>query len=78
MFYLYSGPFTWSSKAQSAVTLSSCEVELNTLFETVKQALYLYKLFTLLHLCLNYPIRIHSDNQSALKLANNRTQVYLA
>lgn len=78
MFYLCSGLFAWSSKAQSAVALLSCKVKLNALSKTVKQALYLCKLFTLLHLCLNYPIRIHSNNQSALKLANNKTQVYLA
>ncbi len=77
IFYMCSGPFTWSSKAQSAVTLSSCKAELTAISEMVKQTLYIHKLFTLLQLSLEYPIRILNNNQSALKLANNRQQAYL-
>ncbi len=77
IFYMCGGPFAWSSKAQSAVALSSCEAELTAISETVKQALYIRKLFELLQLSLKYPIRILNDNQSALKLANDRQQAYL-
>ncbi len=43
----------------------------------VKQALYVHKLFALLQLSLEHPIRILNNNQSALKLANDRQQAYL-
>ncbi len=77
IFYLCGGPFAWSSKAQSAVALSSCEAKLTAISEMVKQALYVCKLFVPLQLSLEHPIRILNDNQSALKLANNRQQAYL-
>ncbi len=77
IFYMCGGLFTWSSKTQSAVALSSCEAKLTAISEMVKQALYVHKLFALLQLSLEYPIRILNNNQSALKLANDRQQAYL-
>jgi len=62
------GPITWSSKKQSIVALSSCEAELTSLTEAVRQGLYIRKLLASLGI-LNGPLQIHSDNQSALHLA---------
>jgi hypothetical protein len=76
VFLLCGGPFTWSSRSQSSVALSSCEAEYNVLSETVKHAIYMHKLLQPLGLDASLPTVICSDNQSAIMLAQANQQAF--
>jgi len=67
VFMLAGGPISWSSRAQSCVALSTTKVELNSLSEAARQALYLRKHTESLGLN-KQPIKIFNDNQSALTI----------
>ena len=76
IFFLCGGPFTWSSRSQSSVTLSSCEAEYNTLSETVKHTIYMHKLLQPLRLNTLLPTVIQSNNQSAIMLTQANQQAF--
>ncbi|CAO2836221.1 unnamed protein product [Amaranthus hypochondriacus] len=73
-FYLGSTAFTWSSKKQSVVALSSCEAEYIAASSAVCEAIWLRNLLQELGHVQEKPTTIHVDNVSAIKLAKNPVQ----
>lgn len=71
VFYLGDTAFTWSSKKQSVVALSTCEAEYVTATSSVCHAIWLRNLLKTLGVSQEEPIEIHVDNKSALALAKN-------
>lgn len=64
-------PISWRSRNQKCVALSSCEAEFLALSEAVREALWLWELFTEIDVGFIAPITIRVDNQSAIRLAEN-------
>lgn len=69
VFYLGSSAFTWSSKKQPIVTLSTCEAEYVTATSSVCHAIWLRKLLKELHMPLEDATKIFVDNKSTIALA---------
>lgn len=61
----------WSSKKQRTVSLSTCEAELYSLCEAVKEILWLHGMLLELGLKVNTPITVHCDNQSTVLISKN-------
>eukprot|EP00253_Pinus_taeda_P010317 PITA_10317 len=70
-FNIGSGVIAWSSKKQSTVALSSCEVEYQALCATTCEAIWLRRLLKDVRKEQKQPTSIKSDNQSTIKLAYN-------
>lgn len=71
VFCLGSAAFTWLSKKQPIVTLSTCEAEYVAASYCVRHAVWLRKMVTELQLDRNEPAEIRVDNRSAIELAKN-------
>jgi hypothetical protein len=74
VFYLSSTAFSWASKKQVIVALSTCEVEYVATSPTVYEAIWLRNLLKELEHPQEEPTVIYVDNQSAIKLAKNPVQ----
>jgi hypothetical protein len=74
VFYFSSSTFSWTSKKQAIVALSTCEVEYVAASSTVCEAIWLMNLLKELEHPQEEPIVIYVDNQSAIKLAKNPVQ----
>jgi len=62
----------WSSKKQSIVALSTCEVEyVATTTSSACQSFWLSNIMTQIGFNLDVPIKIYVDNVSAINLAKN-------
>ena len=70
-FTLAGGAISWSSKNQSAVTLSSTEAEYIAGTHTAKEAIWLGRLFAGLQQPSSFPIPLHIDNQSVIAIMKN-------
>jgi hypothetical protein len=70
VFILNGGAITWSSRLQPTVAASTTEAEYMAAASTVKEALWLRKLFKDLRLNIDI-IAINADSQSAIKLIKN-------
>lgn len=70
VFMLNGGAISWSSKRQPTVAASTTEAEYMAAANAVKEALWLRKLLSELHLP-SSTISIYADNQSAIKLLKN-------
>jgi hypothetical protein len=70
VFMLNGGAISWSSKRQPTVAASTTEAEYMAAANAVKEALWLRKLLSELHLPCS-TISIYADNQSAIKLLKN-------
>ncbi|XP_028063233.1 uncharacterized protein LOC114266532 [Camellia sinensis] len=72
-FAFFSGNivFTWSSKKQAIVTLSTCEAEYVAANSTVCHAIWLRNVLKHLGFPQENPIEIYVDNRSAIALAKN-------
>lgn len=68
-FLLAGGAVTWESKKQKVVAHSSAEAEYIALTESAKEASYLSYILEELGLFNGKPIKIHTDSQSAQKMA---------
>jgi len=70
---LAGGPISWRSKKQTSVALSTMEAEYAALAETSKEVVYLKRLLCFMGFekCVESPIRIFCDNQSAIQLSKN-------
>ena len=75
VFTLDGGAISWSSKKQNVVALSSTEAEYIALTHATKEAIWLrYVLADVLHPDLSlFPVRLSSDNRSAIPLAKDNT-----
>ena len=71
MFYFGSTAFTWQSKKQAIVTLSTCEAEYVAASSCVNHAIWLRYLLEDLKLEQSGPTEIRVDNKSAIELAKN-------
>ncbi|PIL25727.1 hypothetical protein GSI_11477 [Ganoderma sinense ZZ0214-1] len=73
VFTLDGGAISWSSKKQNVVALSSTEAEYIALTHATKEAIWLrYVLADVLHPELSsFPVRLCSDNRSAIALAKD-------
>ncbi len=71
LFKLSNGAITWSSKRQQTVALSSTEAEYMAMSSATQEALWLKQLAEELDKNLRKPIKLFSDNQSAIKLSES-------
>jgi hypothetical protein len=67
VFMLGKGPISWSSKAQSIVTMSTTEAEYVQVAETAKEALWLKQLLPVFDMPVD-TVQLYCDNESAIKL----------
>ncbi|KAJ4813156.1 polyprotein [Rhynchospora pubera] len=71
VFYMGDTAFTWVSKKQPIVTLSTCEAEYVAASSCVCHALWLRKLLKEMNFARDKPTEIRVDNKSAIELAKN-------
>ncbi|GKV02914.1 hypothetical protein SLEP1_g15291 [Rubroshorea leprosula] len=71
VFYMGDTAFTWSSKKQPIVTLSTWEAEYVALNSCVTHAIWLRNLLKELHVTQEGPTKICADNKSSIALAKN-------
>lgn len=71
VFFMGVTAFTWSSKKQPIVTLSSCEAEYVAVASSICHALWLKKLLKMLHMPQNDATTIFVDNKSTIALGKN-------
>lgn len=70
--FLFNGaPFSWKSKRQPTVTLSSCEAEYVGQCQATREAAWIRILLSDLGVDCTRPIKIFTDNQGALALSKN-------
>ena len=70
---LANGIFSWNSRAQKSIALSSTEAEYMSLSDTSRQLVWIRTLFKELGIHLG-PIPLCSDNQGSIFLASNPVQ----
>ena len=70
-FFMGDNAFTWSSKKQLIVTLSTCEAKYVAASSAVCHALWLRNLLIEIYMVQKGPTKIHVDNKSAIALAKN-------
>ncbi|KAJ3701279.1 hypothetical protein LUZ61_004984 [Rhynchospora tenuis] len=71
VFYMGDTTFTWVSKKQPIVTLSTCEAEYVAASSCVCHAIWLRKLLKDMNFARDQPTEIRVDNKSAIELAKN-------
>ncbi|GKV41705.1 hypothetical protein SLEP1_g49203 [Rubroshorea leprosula] len=71
LFFLGDTAFTWCSKKQPIVTLSTCEAEYAFAASCVCHAIWLRKLLEMLHMPQDEAITIYIDKKSAIALGKN-------
>ncbi|XP_048619903.1 secreted RxLR effector protein 161-like [Brassica napus] len=71
VFFIGETAFTWMSKKQPIVTLSTCEAEYVAATSCVCHAIWLRNLLKELNLPQEEPTKIFVDNRSAIALAKN-------
>ena len=71
MFFLGDTAFTWMSKKQLIVTLSTCEVEYVVAIMCVSHAIWVWNLLKELNISQVEPTEIRVDNKSSIALAKN-------
>eukprot|EP00253_Pinus_taeda_P007210 PITA_07210 len=74
VFTLGSGPITWACKKQSAISLSSAEVEYRGVIEASKEALWLRQILSEFGFQQQHPTTLWCDNESAIQLCKDRVQ----
>jgi hypothetical protein len=71
IIYLLNVPICWRSKSQKEVTLSSTEAEYVAISEAVKELKFIYYLLCDLHIKVNLPILVKTDNIAAIFMSEN-------
>ena len=74
IFQIDGGPISWSCKKQTIVALSSTEAELIALTHATKEAMWMKNFITEAFQPLKFPIKIYSDNQSAITISYGNQQ----
>ena len=69
--YLGAGPFSWCSKKQSTIALSTIEAEYTAANEVAKEMTWLRAILSVLKKHYAGPSLLHYDNQSAISLSKN-------
>jgi hypothetical protein len=71
IIYLLKVPIFWRSKSQKGVTLSSTEAEYVAISEAVKELKFIYYLLCDLHIKVNLPNVVKTDNIRAIFMSQN-------
>jgi hypothetical protein len=71
IIYLLNIPICWRSKSQKGVTLSSTEAEYVAISEAVKELKFIYCLLSNLHIKVNLPIVVKTNNIGAIFMSEN-------
>ena len=71
MFKFGSETISWCSKRQPTVSLSTTEAKYRAAAGAIQESTWLKLLMEDLHQKIEYPISLHCDNQSAIRLAEN-------
>jgi hypothetical protein len=71
IIYLLNIPICWRSKSQKGVTLSSTEAEYVAISEATKELIFIYYLLGDLHINVNLPIVVKTDNIGAIFMSEN-------
>jgi hypothetical protein len=71
IIYLLNIPTCWRSKSQKGVTLLSTEAEYVAISEAVKEFKFIYYLLCDLHIKVNLPIVVKTDNIGAIFMSEN-------
>eukprot|EP00253_Pinus_taeda_P027667 PITA_27667 len=74
IFTLGSAPITWACKKQSAISLSSAEVEYRGIMEASKEALWLQQILSKFGFQQQHSTTLWCDNQSAIELCEDPIQ----
>eukprot|EP00253_Pinus_taeda_P027449 PITA_27449 len=74
VFTLGFGPITWASKKQSAISLSSAEIEYHGSIEASKEALWLRQILSEFGFQQQHPSTLWFDNQSAIQPGKDPVQ----
>ena len=69
VFFIQSGPFSWSSKKQELTAESTTEAEYISLWLAGRQSTWIRSILEAVGLPMEKPLRIMSDSQSAIALA---------
>jgi hypothetical protein len=71
IIYLLNVPICWRSKSQRGVTLSSTEAKYVAISDAVKELKFIYYLLSDLHIKVNLPIVVKTDNIGAIFMSEN-------
>jgi hypothetical protein len=71
IIYLLNLPICWRSKSQKGVTLLSTEAEYVAVFDDVTELKFIYYLLSDLHIKVNLPIVVKTDNIGAIFMSKN-------
>jgi hypothetical protein len=71
IIYLLSVPICWRSKSQKGVTLLRTEAEYVAISEAIKELKFIYYLLSDLHIKVNLPIVVKTDNIGAICMSEN-------
>ena len=74
IFQIDGGPISWSCNKQAIVALSSTEAEFIALTHATKEAMWMKNFITEVFQPLKFPIKIYSDNQSAITISYGNQQ----
>eukprot|EP00253_Pinus_taeda_P002954 PITA_02954 len=74
VFTLGSGPITWASKKQAAISLSSAEAEYRGAVEASKEALWLRQILSEFGFEQQHPSTLWCENQSAIQICKDPVQ----
>jgi hypothetical protein len=66
IIYLLNVPIFWRSKSQKGVTLLSTEAKYVAISEAVKELKFIYNLLSDIHIKVNLPIVVKTDNIRAI------------
>ena len=70
-FHMGSGVFSWSSKKQQVVTLSTAEAEYTAATSCATQAVWLRRMLSFLQQNPKFPTKIFCDNKASIALSKN-------
>jgi hypothetical protein len=71
IIYLLNVPICWQSKSQKGVTLLSAEAKYVAISEAVNELKFIYYLLSDLHIKVNLPIVVKTDNIGAIFMSEN-------
>ncbi|KAB2077313.1 hypothetical protein ES319_A06G092600v1 [Gossypium barbadense] len=71
LFHIGSAAFSWSSKKQQTIALSTCEAEYMAIATCTCQAIWLKNILGELSIIQEGPITIYVDNKSTISIAKN-------
>jgi hypothetical protein len=77
IIYLLNVPICWQSKSQKGVTLLSAEAKYVAISEAVNELKFIYYLLSDLHIKVNLPIVMKTDNIGAIFMSENASTAFV-